>query len=366
MERRAAFVLLGMLYLAGTLVTVQADIKIKVLTPKDAPMTLECGNRTAGEKFQWFKENVPLHTAVADSEELFELDNDNGTLELLKSTEVLYGNYSCKGSNSSTEYRIVSKPTAHLPDSTSVVEGEKLHLVCAGKQSPGIKVSWTFGDQNYTRSKGRVKLGRDQERGIYGAVLIVENIEMNDRGSVYCRVSYNWSDTAEDHIAEAQTFLRVKDKLAALWPFLGICAEVVVLCAIILIYEKKRNKAELEESDTDQSPDTEPSTKDDRLEYYIPLRGPIPPSDLPVDPPPVVTPPTPETVDEGSDRLNSSSPASTPQRILSAPAQLTLSRYRFATFPLISCRRFWNYAQREYFRSKETRAEPASSLQDIC
>lgn len=47
----------------------------------------------------------------------------------------------------------------------------------------------------------------------------------------------------------------LSDKLAALWPFLGICAEVIILCAIILIYEKKRNKAEMEESDTDQSPD---------------------------------------------------------------------------------------------------------------
>lgn len=45
------------------------------------------------------------------------------------------------------------------------------------------------------------------------------------------------------------------DKYAALWPFLGICAEVIILCAVIIIYEKKRNKTELEESDTDQSPD---------------------------------------------------------------------------------------------------------------
>lgn len=70
-------------------------------------MTLECGNRSAGEKLQWFKEKAPLHTALAGSEELFKLDNDTGTLELLKSAEALYGNYSCKGSNSSTEYRIV-------------------------------------------------------------------------------------------------------------------------------------------------------------------------------------------------------------------------------------------------------------------
>ncbi|XP_003693505.1 basigin isoform X2 [Apis florea] len=351
MERRAAFVLLGMLYLAGTLVTVQAvtytgasvvhenqpwsikcsnlksddlirwtrngqslepelasgqlvvqspvgsgsstlqamhatdshegdykctqdsdesfhlwiyyDLKIKVFAPTDVPLALECANKSAGEKLLWYKERVLIHTALAGNEDLIKLDNETGVLELLKTSDVLYGNYTCKGTNSSTEYRIVPRPTAYMPDSTNVVEGEKLHLTCAGKQNPGIKVSWKFGDQNYTRSMGRVKLGWDHERNIYGAILMVENIEMNDRGNVYCRVSYNWSDTAENHIAEAHTFLRVKDKLAALWPFLGICAEVVILCAIILVYEKKRNKAELEESDTDQSPDTKPTPNKD-------------------------------------------------------------------------------------------------------
>ncbi|KOC63171.1 Basigin, partial [Habropoda laboriosa] len=263
------------------------DIKIRVLTPKDVPLALECANRSAGEKLQWLKENVPIHTALAGSDDIIKIDNETGTLELLKTSDILHGNYTCKGTNSTTEYRIVPRPTAYMTDSTSVVEGEKLHLTCAGKQSPGIKVSWTFGDQNYTSSNGRVKLGWDHERGIYGAILTVENIDMNDRGNVFCRVSYNWSDNSEHHMAEAHTFLRVKDKLAALWPFLGICAEVVVLCAIILIYEKKRNKAELEESDTDQSPDTDPrrSRRDDKLEYYIPLRGPLPPSELPIDSP---------------------------------------------------------------------------------
>lgn len=47
----------------------------------------------------------------------------------------------------------------------------------------------------------------------------------------------------------------IPGKLAALWPFLCICAEVIVLCTIILVYEKRRNKEGLEESDTDQSPE---------------------------------------------------------------------------------------------------------------
>ncbi|XP_054012544.1 basigin [Hylaeus anthracinus] len=351
MERRAAFVLLGMLYLAGTLVTVQAvtytgasvvhegqpwtiecgglkpddsirwtrngqslepelasgqlvvnssmgtgttllraahatashdgdykctpdtsevfhlsiyfDVKIRVLTSKDTPLVMECANRTSGAKVNWFKDDVLINTALSAKDDLMKVDNDTGTLELLGVDDDLFGNYTCKGHNSTTEYRVVPRPTAHMVDSINVVEGEKLTLVCQGKQSPGIKVSWTFGDQNYTRSKGRVKIGRDPEKGIYGTVLTVENIEMNDRGDVYCRVSYNWSDFNEDHTAQAKTFLRIKDKFAALWPFLGICAEVVVLCAIILVYEKKRNKAELEESDTDQSPDTKPTPNKD-------------------------------------------------------------------------------------------------------
>jgi len=43
--------------------------------------------------------------------------------------------------------------------------------------------------------------------------------------------------------------------MAALWPFLGICLEVIILCTVILIYEKKRNKTEMDESDTDGSPE---------------------------------------------------------------------------------------------------------------
>ena len=32
------------------------------------------------------------------------------------------------------------------------------------------------------------------------------------------------------------------DKFAALWPFLGICAEVVILCVIIFLFERKQAK----------------------------------------------------------------------------------------------------------------------------
>ena len=39
----------------------------------------------------------------------------------------------------------------------------------------------------------------------------------------------------------------VTDKMAALWPFLGIVGEVVILSTIILIYEKNRVKVEMDD-----------------------------------------------------------------------------------------------------------------------
>jgi len=34
----------------------------------------------------------------------------------------------------------------------------------------------------------------------------------------------------------------ISDKFAALWPFIGIFAEVLILCAIIFLFERKQAK----------------------------------------------------------------------------------------------------------------------------
>ena len=66
----------------------------------------------------------------------------------------------------------------------------------------------------------------------------IENAVKDDRRGYKC-VVYNISQPA--NCSEAAFFVRVKDKYAALWPFIGIVAEVVVLCAIIFICERGRN-----------------------------------------------------------------------------------------------------------------------------
>ena len=72
-----------------------------------------------------------------------------------------------------------------------------------------------------------------------------------DRRAFKC-VAYH--KDARANCSESAFFVRVRDKYAALWPFLGIVSEVVVICLIIFVCERRRAaqaKEELDEDDED-------------------------------------------------------------------------------------------------------------------
>lgn len=59
--------------------------------------------------------------------------------------------------------------------------------------------------------------------------------------------------SARKHLGDVHCFPICVDKYAALWPFLGICAEVIVLCTIIFIFERRRSKKQIDESENEQN-----------------------------------------------------------------------------------------------------------------
>lgn len=94
------------------------------------------------------------------------------------------------------------------------------------------------------------------------SVLQVENANKTDRQLYTCRVVKQEDATAAENVGfnctkllpcfETEALLRVKDPLAAVYPFVGIVIEVVVLCIIIFICERRRGQKEAEELEEDE------------------------------------------------------------------------------------------------------------------
>jgi len=90
--------------------------------------------------------------------------------------------------------------------------------------------------------------------GVPFSILKIKDVELEDRQIYVCRAVLQEASQSEiknctlsKECDQVEAILRVKDPLAALWPFVGIVVEVVILCVIIFFCEKKKTPEEKED-----------------------------------------------------------------------------------------------------------------------
>lgn len=135
--------------------------------------------------------------------------------------------------------------------SEHATEGETVVLACKSESFPPV-TNWLWykikdeGIEVFTNvSQSKLVVSSETKTELH-----IQNLDLEaDPGKYVC------NGTNTEGTDQAIITLRVRNRLAALWPFLGIVAEVLVLVTIIFIYEKRRKPDEfLDDEDTGSAP----------------------------------------------------------------------------------------------------------------
>lgn len=201
------------------------------------------------QPMEWYRDSERI---VADPAK-YEINTNNGTLTVIKSMPEDVGEYVCvvnlhNDQSFNQTVNLFSIPYVHhFEKSKNLVQGDPLVLECEVEGNPMPAIAWFKDNLPLDVTDERLTFSPNKDN-VDNGTLRLENLDFDDRAEYMC-VATNRYDSSNSTI-----LVRVKDKLAALWPFLGICAEVAILVIIIFIYERRRSK-KLEELDAKEEAD---------------------------------------------------------------------------------------------------------------
>ncbi|TPP64583.1 Basigin [Fasciola gigantica] len=163
-----------------------------------------------------------------------------------------------------------------FPKTKRVLEGDVLRLLCnpVGYPKPEA-VYWSFSalgvdqmEDNNAIAAAENQLGpleanashyklQTSEGGVPNDTLRFNQLLMKDNGLYACNVSNIYGSDL------TYVLVNVKDRWAALWPFIGIVIEVTVLVTAILLYERHQMRSKPNKLDVNAAPQdaSSPSTK---------------------------------------------------------------------------------------------------------
>ncbi|CAG5134579.1 unnamed protein product [Candidula unifasciata] len=199
-----------------------------------------------GRVINWYKNNT-----VVENDKHFKI-KPNNTLEIHRPKRNYSGVYVARhkiyDNNVPLDYdcfvRYFAKPLVlDFPTSANIQEGETLTLRCVVKGFPPAVVSWFRNGVKLVDMKNSSHVRFFELDGVANGRLVIAKTKRQEAGMYKCvahSAHFNYSNSKE-------ILVRVSDKMAALYPLLGILAGVIILSLLIVTHEanaKKRIKSE--------------------------------------------------------------------------------------------------------------------------
>ncbi|CAL8080190.1 unnamed protein product [Calicophoron daubneyi] len=209
-----------------------------------------------------YKTDPQLYEVTFSADEMNGFIWSNLTIIRPSADQALYGKYHCQfnvisGSTESAEVEINIPPIIKRPDRAAThYSGKQFGYTCDIVAYPPISepISWSRDSQPilinargqpYVPDYDWADRVRFETQNLPNDRLVFDPIAPEDRAVYSCFVVSPMGNTT------GAMFLRVKDRWAVLWPFIGILLEVAVLFIVIVIYEIRRRREARREKESE-------------------------------------------------------------------------------------------------------------------
>lgn len=227
------------------------DYKLKVFDDRYRdPLILSCNITAAGNYTLEWRRNGTLISEIPQFQGRYQIIDVEYKLIIVPTLEEDAGEFTCSSPEllESHVFNVVANVYFRFnPPNVYLTEGNRLEIYCLA-YGTDPEITWTVGNQTYNQSAGNIIL-REDWRGINNSILIIESVAYADRQLYNCtaiNMATRFGNVGYEAAVES-TLVRIREKLAPVWPVCGIACEAVILFILYLIYNRAKDDEESQE-----------------------------------------------------------------------------------------------------------------------